>query len=107
LIFIPLTAVFQEATNPGGIINDWVRDKVYDQGYMREYMKEHHTPFSSEVEECDFNTMTPKDFFHKHVKTHTPCLFRGYAKTQKAYTLWQNETYLKETAGDEIIWAEK
>jgi hypothetical protein len=34
-------------------------------------------------------------------------LFKGYAKTWPAYEKWQNDTYMKEAAGDEIIYAEK
>lgn len=51
--------------------------------------------------------MTPKRFFNDYVKLNRPCIFRGYGTLQKAYHLWQNETYLVEQAGDEIIYAER
>jgi len=51
--------------------------------------------------------MTPKRFFNDYVKKNRPCLFKGYGKKQRAYELWQNETYLIEQAGDEIIYAER
>lgn len=51
--------------------------------------------------------MTPKQFFNEHVKKYRPCLFVGYAEIWPAYEKWKNETYLIETAGDEIIYAER
>ena len=53
-------------------------------------------PHDDEVPECDYETMTAKRFFNDYVKQNRPCLFKGYAKLQKAYHLWQNETYLVE-----------
>ena len=64
-------------------------------------------PYEEEVAECDYKTMTAKRFFNDYVKQNRPCLFKGYAKHQKAFDLWQNETYLIEQAGDEIIYAER
>mmetsp|Transcript_18128 Transcript_18128/g.25136 ORF Transcript_18128/g.25136 Transcript_18128/m.25136 type:complete len:245 (-) Transcript_18128:62-796(-) len=51
--------------------------------------------------------MTAKRFFNDYVKKNRPCLFKGYGKSQKAYQLWNNDTYLIEQAGDEIIYAER
>ena len=45
-------------------------------------------PYDEEVEECDYTTMTAKRFFNDYVKQNRPCLFKGYAKLQKAYSLW-------------------
>ena len=64
-------------------------------------------PYDDEIPECDYTTMTAKRFFNDYVKQNRPCLFKGYAKLQKAYELWNNETYLIEQAGDEIIYAER
>ena len=64
-------------------------------------------PYDKEVPECDYKTMTPKRFYNDYVKKMRPCLFKGYGKHQKAYNLWQNETYMEEMAGDEIIYAER
>ena len=63
--------------------------------------------YDDEVPECDYKTMTPKRFFNDYVKQTRPCLFKGYGRSQRAYDLWQNETYLIEKAGDEIIYAER
>ena len=63
-------------------------------------------PYDYEVAECDIN-MTSKTFFNEHVSKYRPCLFKGYARTWPAYNLWQNETYLLESAGDEVIYAER
>ena len=38
---------------------------------------------------------------------YKPCLFKEYGRTWEAYGKWNNETYLKEAAGDEIIYAER
>lgn len=64
-------------------------------------------PYDDEVPECDYKTMTPKRFFNDYVKKNRPCIFRGYGTLQRAYHLWQNETYMVEQAGDEIIYAER
>lgn len=81
LIFVPLVGLHQESTNPGGLINKWIRMNVYKQGASEEYFKENHTPFDTETPLCDYKTLTPKEFFNKFVRTHTPCLFKGYAET--------------------------
>ena len=63
-------------------------------------------PVDDEVPFCDHSKMTPKIFFQEHVSKYRPCLFKGYAKTWPAFGKWQNESYLKEMAGDEVIYAE-
>ena len=50
--------------------------------------------------------MTPKDFYQGYVRTSRPCLFKNYAKQQKAYQNW-NEQYMRDLAGDDIIFAER
>ena len=42
-------------------------------------------PYEEEVAECDYRTMTAKRFYNDYVKQNRPCLFKGYAKLQKAY----------------------
>lgn len=51
--------------------------------------------------------MTPKEFYLEYVGKGRPCLFPEYGKQQKAFEKWRNETYMREVAGDEIIFAEK
>mmetsp|Transcript_17312 Transcript_17312/g.16517 ORF Transcript_17312/g.16517 Transcript_17312/m.16517 type:complete len:113 (+) Transcript_17312:385-723(+) len=51
--------------------------------------------------------MTPKSFFNDFVARERPCLFKGYGKTWPAYGKWQNETYLRETSGNEVIYPER
>lgn len=63
--------------------------------------------YEEEVAICDYKTMTPKKFFLEYVSKYRPCLFKGYGKSWPAYGKWQNETYLKEMAADEIIYAEQ
>lgn len=75
--------------------------------YLAEYSRTMDLPYADEVEECDYRTMTAKTFFNDYVKKNRPCLFKEYGKLQKAYHLWQNETYLVEKAGDEVIYAER
>ena len=62
--------------------------------------------YEDEVAICNYTDMTPKKFFLEHVSKYRPCLFKGYGKLWPAYEKWQNETYLKEMAADEIIYAE-
>ena len=75
--------------------------------FLAKQSRDLDVPYDWEVPECDYKTMTPKRFFNDYVKKNRPCIFRGYGKIQKAYHLWQNETYLIEQAGDEIIYAER
>lgn len=56
---------------------------------------------------CDYRTMTPKQFLNNFVAKYRPCLFKDYGKTWPAYEKWTNETYLKETSGNEVIYAER
>jgi len=60
-----------------------------------------------EIAICDYRTMTSKQFFLEHVAKQRPCLFKEYAKEWPAYHKWRNVTYLKEKAGEEIIYAER
>ena len=62
--------------------------------------------YEDEVPICDYEKVTPKVFFQDYVSKYRPCLFKGYGKMWPAYERWTNETYLKESAGDEIIYAE-
>jgi hypothetical protein len=59
------------------------------------------------VPECDWETLTPRDFFQEYVRKGRPCLFKGYGKQQIAYQKWRNESYMRETSGDDIIFAER
>lgn len=63
--------------------------------------------YDKEIPECDYRTMTPKQFFNEYVSKNRPCLFKDYAKIWPAYGRWSNESYLKETAGEELIYAER
>lgn len=109
LIFIPIVAVFEETHRPGAIINNYLRKHVYGQGNLHDYMADDplDQPYDIDIPLCDYNTITPKIFFHEFVRKGRPCLFPEYAKLQKAYHKWSNETYLREVAGDEIIFAER
>ena len=51
--------------------------------------------------------MSPEEFIHEFVNKQRPCLFKGYAKIWPAYEKWKNESYLKEQAGNEVIYAER
>jgi hypothetical protein len=79
-----------------------------------EYTGEHtrkgeivEVPYDEEIPICNHTQFTPKRFFQEHVSKYRPCLFKDYAKLWPAYGKWQNESYLKEMAGDEVIYAEK
>ena len=64
-------------------------------------------PYDHEIPICDYRNMTSKQFFLDHISKYRPCLFKDYGKQWPAYGKWQNETYLKEMAGDEVIYAER
>ena len=101
---------YEELTVTNTSLNKWVKGKLGHKDFhdfLARESVEQEWPYDETVPECDYKTMTPKRFFNDYVKKNRPCLFKGYAKEQKAYHLWQNETYLIEQAGDEIIYAER
>ena len=104
------TGLYQEGTSAKRPLGKWIRTKLGHNDFHRFLATESYNygvPTIGEVPECDYTTMTAKRFYNDYVKTNKPCIFRGYGKTQKAYHLWQNETYMIEQAGDEIIYAER
>ena len=109
VIFLPCLFVHQETFRAGGLVNHVIRKYVYKQGNLHEYLGQDllNIPFDPEVMYCDHTKITPKIFYNEYVKKGRPCIFKDYAKIQKAYHKWGNETYLRETAGNEIIWAER
>ena len=90
---------YEELTVKNTMLNKWVKaqlgHKDFHQYLARESIAQ-EIPYDDEVPECDYLTMTPKRFFNDYVKKNRPCLFKDYGKLQKAYHLWQNETYLVE-----------
>ena len=81
-IFFPLVAIHQETVRPGAIINNFLRKHVYGQGNLHDYLADDHLnqPYDDEVPECDFKTMTPKQFYLEYVGKGRPCLFKEYGK---------------------------
>lgn len=63
--------------------------------------------YDEEIPICDYHTVTPKIFFNEFVSKERPCLFKDYGKQWPAYRKWTNETYLLETSGSEVIYAER
>eukprot|EP00347_Sterkiella_histriomuscorum_P019921 403339797 len=78
-------------------------------GSFYDFLQEHPElyKFDDQVQECDYLTLKPEDFIKDFVNKQRPCLFKGYAKIWPAYEKWQNESYLKEVAGEEVIYAER
>ena len=103
-----LIGLYQEAYGKGTKLNLAIRH-YFGLSEFVEYTATHPEllAFEDEVPICDYKTMTPKKFFVEHVSKYRPCLFKDYGKLWPAYGKWQNETYLKESAGDEIIYAER
>lgn len=104
-----MVAIHQEVMRPGASLNKMIRKYVYEQGNLEDYLASDplNHPFDDVVPECDFETMSPKQFFNEYVRTQRPCLFKNYGRQQIAFQKWQNESYLHEAAGEEIIFAEK
>ena len=107
-IFFPLLAIHQETFRAGASINLLIRKYVYGQGNLHDYLALDplNQPYDDVVPECDWETLTPKDFYQQYVRTSRPCLFKNYGKQQKAYQKW-NEEYMREVSGDDIIFAER
>ena len=109
LIFISL-GFYEELIGKNTQLHKYVRKQLghHDlHNFLATESINQEMPYDDEIPECDYETMTAKRFFNDYVKQNRPCLFKGYAKLQKAYELWNNETYLIEQAGDEIIYAER
>jgi len=68
--------------NPGAFLNNFVRQHVYGQTSLYDYLPQDvlHMPIDDEVPECDYRTMTPKQFFNDYVRKGRPCLFKEYGK---------------------------
>lgn len=107
-ILVVILALYSEIITTQTYLNKLVRSNFGYKDFQK-YLSEEHYPldYDEEVPECDYTTMTSKRFFNDYVKKNRPCLFKGYGKSQKAYQLWNNDTYLIEQAGDEIIYAER
>ena len=82
LIIFPIIFIHQETVRPGGLVNSWIRLYVYNQGNLHDYLADDvlNQPFDAEVPYCDWQNMTEKQFFNEYVRTHRPCLFKGYGK---------------------------
>jgi len=112
LVLFVVLGSYEELTSSNTMINKWVRAKLGHKDFHQFLANESREaeallPVDTEVPECDYRNMTSKRFFNDYVKKNRPCLFKGYGRLQKAFHLWQNETYLVEQAGDEIIYAER
>lgn len=107
-IFFPVLAFHQETFRAGAIINLMIRKHIYGQGNLHDYLALDplDQPYDKEIPECDID-MSPREFYQDYVRKGRPCLFKGYGKRQIAYQRWRNETYMRETAGDDIIFAER
>lgn len=107
-ICLACIAFYEEATVKGTKFNKFIRHH-FGLRFFTEFSAENNDlmSFDTEVPICDYETMTSKEFFNEHVAKYRPCLFKNYAKIWPAYHKWKNETYLIESAGDEIIYAER
>jgi hypothetical protein len=92
----------------GTYVNKAIRHYL-GQKYFVEYTGENPDllEYDDEIPECDYKEFDAKRFFIEHVSKYRPCLFKRYAEIWPAYHKWQNETYLKEVAGDEVIYPER
>jgi hypothetical protein len=110
IIFVLVTgiAIFEESYVKGTKLNAFIRH-YFGMPYFVEYAASDPLkfPFDDEIALCDYKTLTPKQFFNDYVSKNRPCLFRDYGKLWPAYDKWENETYLKETSGSEVIYAER
>jgi hypothetical protein len=113
LIITVLVASHQEVFTKGTQVGRSIRHYFGMQHFV-EYTAEMSTfgqpaemPYDVEIPICDHRDMTPQKFFLEYVSQYRPCLFKDYAKLWPAYGKWQNETYLKEMAGEEVIYAER
>jgi hypothetical protein len=59
------------------------------------------------IETIPIANMTKKTFYRDHLTASVPVLLEGMAREWPAFTKWQNETYLREMTGEEIIHCEK
>ncbi len=107
-VLLCLMAFVEECYIKGTFMNRSIRH-YFGLTYFVEYSVTDplNLPYDDEVPICDFREMTPKKFFNEYVSKERPCLFKDYGKTWPAFGKWSNETYLKETSGNEVIYAER
>ena len=99
IVMFLLLGFYEELTVKNTALNKWVKQKLGHNDlheFLARESRSQNMPYDDEVPICDYKTMTPKRFFNDYVKQNRPCLFPEYGKLQKAYHLWQNETYLLE-----------
>lgn len=108
-LFLTCMTIYQEGFTKGTSLNRSIRH-YFGLNTFVEYTAERPDLITHDydgVSICDYRTMTPKMFFNDFVSKYRPCLFKDYGKTWPAYEKWKNESYLKETSGNEVIYAER
>jgi hypothetical protein len=48
-------------------------------------------------------TITPSGFLKDYVLTSTPVTLKGYCKEWKAFRLWQNDKYIRQKSGKNLV----
>ena len=84
-------AFYEELTGKNCWLHKYVRKELGHKdlhNFLATESINMNMPYEEEVAECDYTTMTAKRFYNDYVKQNRPCLFKGYAKLQKAYHLW-------------------
>ncbi len=109
-IIVTLLFIKEEAADGYSSLHAWIRAYL-GVGSMHDYIatqQENFMDFDQDtLPHCDYRTMTPQEFYQQHVARYRPCLFDGYAREWEAFEKWQNVSYLRSKAGDEIIFTEK
>ena len=57
-------------------------------------------PIPNEIDSVNVADLSKKTFYKKYLSKAKPVYVKDMAKEWPAYTLWKNETYLREKAGD-------
>ncbi|CDW72979.1 gnat family protein [Stylonychia lemnae] len=109
VVFFAVVGSYQEVMAKSSHINTAIRH-YFGLTFFVEYTvadPNNLNSFEDEVAICDYQVVTPKIFFQEYVSKYRPCLFKNYGRQWPAYEKWTNESYLKEMAGEEIIYAEQ
>ena len=56
---------------PGGVVSRFIKKNVYGETPILDYLASNplKRPWDNQTAECDYKTMTNKEFYQKYVKT--------------------------------------
>ena len=88
---------------PGNSIRGYMRNRFFDMMTVEDYMTSQTDVMDGipdQVDSVNVKDLNKKTFYKKYLSKAKPVYIKDMAREWPAYTLWKNETYLREKAGD-------